>query len=103
MIRNRYRRIVLFSARILIGFIFWDLVLPRIGFRKWAQQTRSERIRRSAVSFRTLAIEMGGVLIKVGQFLSTRVDVLPVEFTEELRGLQDEVPAVDYEEIRLVA
>ncbi|MCB0033031.1 MAG: AarF/ABC1/UbiB kinase family protein, partial [Anaerolineales bacterium] len=34
-------------------------------------------------------------LIKLGQFLSARVDVLPVEITNELQGLQDEVPPVD--------
>ncbi len=49
-----------------------------------------------------LAVQMGGVLIKVGQFLSTRVDVLPPEFTDELQGLQDEVPAVDFYDIRKV-
>jgi hypothetical protein len=32
------------------------------------------------------------VLIKVGQFLSARVDVLPESVTAELAGLQDEVP-----------
>lgn len=103
MLRSRYRRIVFFSARILIGFIYWDLFLPRIGFRGWSQRTRSNRIRRSAVSFRNLAVQMGGVLIKVGQFLSTRVDVLPKEFTDELQGLQDEVPPVAFEAMRGVA
>jgi predicted unusual protein kinase regulating ubiquinone biosynthesis (AarF/ABC1/UbiB family) len=37
---------------------------------------------------------MGGVMIKLGQFISTRVDVLPEEITAELAGLQDEVPSV---------
>jgi len=46
---------------------------------------------------------MGGVLIKVGQFLSTRVDVLPAEVISELSGLQDEVPPENFEDIRLVA
>lgn len=103
MIKKRYRRIVLFFGRILGGFIFWDIVLPRIGLRGWAENTRKNRIRKSAIAFRTLAIELGGVLIKVGQFLSTRVDVLPLEFTDELQGLQDEVPPVLFEEIREVA
>ncbi len=39
-------------------------------------------------------------MIKVGQFLSARLDVLPVEITEELAGLQDEVPPEKFEEIR---
>jgi len=50
-----------------------------------------------------MAIRMGGVMIKVGQFLSSRLDVLPVEITDELSGLQDEVPAEDFDAIRILA
>lgn len=103
MYRARYRRIVLFFARVLLSFAFWDLFLPRIGLGKRGRQTRKARMQRSAVAFRGLAIDMGGVLIKVGQFLSTRADVLPVEVTRELSGLQDEVPAVPFEAVRAVA
>jgi predicted unusual protein kinase regulating ubiquinone biosynthesis (AarF/ABC1/UbiB family) len=103
MARSRYRRIVLFFARIIVSIIFWDLFLPRIGLRSLASKTRAKRLRESAISFRALAIQMGGVLIKVGQFLSTRVDVLPREITSELSGLQDEVPPVDYAAIKEVA
>jgi predicted unusual protein kinase regulating ubiquinone biosynthesis (AarF/ABC1/UbiB family) len=46
---------------------------------------------------------MGGVMIKVGQFLSSRLDVLPNEITTELAGLQDEVPPEDFEAIRAEA
>jgi predicted unusual protein kinase regulating ubiquinone biosynthesis (AarF/ABC1/UbiB family) len=103
MIRYRYRRITLFFGRILLGFIVWDLIFPKIGFRRWARRTRPRRLKQSAAAFRNLAVEMGGVLIKVGQFLSSRVDILPKEFTDELAGLQDEVPPEDYAKIRLVA
>jgi predicted unusual protein kinase regulating ubiquinone biosynthesis (AarF/ABC1/UbiB family) len=103
MIRARYRRIVFFFARILSSFVVWDLVLPRIGFKGYAQRTRPERLAKSAAAFRVLAVRMGGVMIKVGQFLSARVDVLPPEFTQELVGLQDEVPPVPFEAIRKVA
>jgi predicted unusual protein kinase regulating ubiquinone biosynthesis (AarF/ABC1/UbiB family) len=103
MLRARYRRIVFFFARILLGIIFWDLILPRLGGRETANRTRPERLRRAAASYRRLAVDMGGVMIKVGQFLSTRVDVLPPEFTDELQGLQDEVPPEDFDAIRRVA
>jgi predicted unusual protein kinase regulating ubiquinone biosynthesis (AarF/ABC1/UbiB family) len=46
---------------------------------------------------------MGGVMIKVGQFLSSRVDVLPEEITKELAGLQDEVAPESFEDIRQLA
>lgn len=103
MIRHRYRRIVGFFARLLISFALWDLLLPRIGFRSWSRRTRPERLKRSAQAYRALAVQMGGVLIKVGQFLSSRVDILPEEVTNELEGLQDEVPPEKFEDIRRVA
>ena len=99
MLRTRYRRIVLFFARIVISLITWELILPRLGFRKRVQQTRSDRLQQIAAAFRILAIEMGGVMIKVGQFLSSRLDVLPIEITNELANLQDEVPAEEFDAI----
>jgi predicted unusual protein kinase regulating ubiquinone biosynthesis (AarF/ABC1/UbiB family) len=103
LLRARYRRIMYFFAGVAINFIFWEVLLPRIGLRALARRTRSNRYRSVAARFRTLAIRMGGVMIKVGQFLSARLDVLPPEITEELAGLQDEVPPEKFEEIRKLA
>lgn len=101
ILRVRYWRIVLFFARVVLGIIFWDIFLSRIGLGFLARGNRSQRYRQIATRFRALAIRLGGVMIKVGQFLSARLDVLPPEITDELAGLQDEVPPVDYESIRL--
>jgi len=103
MIRSRYRRIVFFFAQLILSLVWWDIVLPRLGLRGWSRRTRPERLRRWAVRFRVLAIHMGGVLIKVGQFFSARVDVLPDVVTAELTGLQDEVPAERFEDLRRLA
>lgn len=75
----------------------------RLGLRKLSRRTRPIRMRKIASSFRKMAIDMGGVMIKVGQFLSSRVDVLPEQVTDELAGLQDEVPAEDFDDILSVA
>jgi len=99
-LRLRYLRIMVFFARAALGFIFWELILSRIGLRGLTRRTRSNRYQRVAVQFRKLAIRMGGVMIKVGQFLSARLDVLPQEITTELSGLQDEVPPEKFEDIR---
>jgi predicted unusual protein kinase regulating ubiquinone biosynthesis (AarF/ABC1/UbiB family) len=101
--RGRYFRILYFFAGVIARFILWELIIARLGFRKWTRRTRPERSRREAVRFRVLALHMGGVMIKVGQFLSSRLDVLPPEVTDELANLQDEVPAVPYEEIKELA
>jgi predicted unusual protein kinase regulating ubiquinone biosynthesis (AarF/ABC1/UbiB family) len=101
--RRRYRQILFFWARVVIHLVWWDLLLGRIFiFRPRVLATRPARFRRLSRRFRLLAVNMGGVLIKLGQFLSSRVDVLPAEVTEELAGLQDEVPAVAWPEIAAV-
>jgi len=102
-LRLRYRRIMAFFTRAAASFVFWEIILPRLGLRIWSRRTRSDRLRRIAVQFRTLAIRMGGVMIKVGQFLSARLDVLPPEITDELSNLQDEVPAEAFADIRRLA
>lgn len=99
MDRSRYRRIVFFFARVLISLAFWDLLLPRLGLGRWSRSSRSRRLTWIGANFRALAVRLGGVLIKVGQFLSARVDVLPDEITLELAGLQDQVPAEDSQAI----
>ena len=90
--RRRYLRIVLFLSRLLLSLLWWELILGRFPSRGLAQRGATERRRRWAASFRDLAVEMGGVLIKLGQFLSSRADVMPPEITKELAALQDEVP-----------
>ena len=102
MFKNRYRRITFFFAQIISSIILWELVFPRIGLRSRSQDTRSDRLRKIAIRFRLLAIDMGGVMIKLGQFLSTRADVLPDEITSELAGLQDEVPAESFNAIQQI-
>lgn len=102
-LRARYFYILTFFGRAIMSFIYWELFLPRIGFRALVRRTRSNRSRDLAARFRAMAIHMGGVMIKVGQFLSSRLDILPPEVTDELSGLQDEVPAEDFVAIRRLA
>jgi predicted unusual protein kinase regulating ubiquinone biosynthesis (AarF/ABC1/UbiB family) len=102
-LRTRYLRILTFFLGIILRLIFTELVLARLGFRGWVRRTRAERLRNEALRFRELAIQMGGVMIKVGQFLSSRLDVLPREVTNALADLQDEVPAEEFSGIKELA
>ncbi|WP_460798182.1 ABC1 kinase family protein [Microbacterium sp. GXF0217] len=98
--RARYRRIVGFAAREFLKVWWYELILPRIGMASVAERTRAARLQRFARRFHVLAVGLGGLMIKVGQFMSSRLDVLPPEITAELEGLQDEVPAVAFSDIR---
>ena len=101
--RARYRRILRFASWYLAVTWWFELVLPRIGLRRLAERTRAARMRRFARGFHVLAVDLGGLMIKVGQYMSSRLDVLPPEITKELEGLQDEVPPVPFPAIRAFA
>lgn len=88
---QRYRKLRRFLARTFLEAFLHDVVLAR-PFLRWARRDPLERWTEVARRYRALAGEMGGVLIKLGQFLSIRVDILPPEVTRQLAGLQDEVP-----------
>ncbi|QDZ13555.1 ABC1 kinase family protein [Humibacter ginsenosidimutans] len=101
--RARYRRILRFALRYLVQTWWFELVLPRIGLARLSERGRAARLTRLAQRFHVLAVELGGLMIKVGQFLSSRLDVLPPEITKELAGLQDEVPPAPFDAIRRLA
>lgn len=82
---------------VLLGLIGGAL---RVWVRIWLQQRSDgegdgaalvEAERRFARRFVEVAVRFKGGLIKIGQVASLRVDVLPVEVSEELARLQDRV------------
>ena len=63
-------------------------LLRIIGFWRRYDQARAVRLR--------LALEaLGPIFVKFGQVLSTRRDLLPTDFADELAKLQDRVPPFD--------
>lgn len=102
-LRARYRKILRFASRYIVQEWWFEVLLPRIGLARIARQSRARRVSGIAQHFHALAVELGGLMIKVGQFMSSRLDVLPPEITSELEGLQDEVPAAQIDEVRELA
>jgi len=43
-------------------------------------------------------LDLGPTFIKIGQFISTRGDLYPLEFVKELESLQDDVTVVEYDD-----
>jgi ubiquinone biosynthesis protein len=94
--------------RIMVKFGFGDL-LDRLGLGEafnraqrlvglTAPDSRPTRPRR----LRQAMEEMGPVYVKLGQYLSTRQDILPVEYLEELAVLQDSVPPMLSSDVRRI-
>ena len=97
--KKRFVKGLLIAIRIIISYRLFNLLSFFMGTEK-KQYLLKDLHRRTAIYIREKAIEMKGLMIKVGQFLSSRVDFLPDEYTSELSLLQDSVPAHDYNKIR---
>ncbi|SDJ74728.1 ABC1 kinase family protein [Salimicrobium halophilum] len=75
--------------------MFWFQKLNRI----WDQETERKwevLLKDMATEYRQRAVYLGGLLIKFGQFLSSRGDLLPASFIRELEGLVDRVQPVPF-------
>jgi predicted unusual protein kinase regulating ubiquinone biosynthesis (AarF/ABC1/UbiB family) len=91
----------------------WSFVLTLL-FRLWlynkswsypggvteAKQTARRKIQ--ALWIRNTLLDLGPTFIKVGQLFSTRADIFPLEYVEELAKLQDKVPAFSYEQVEAI-
>ena len=58
--------------------------------------------RKNARRFRKTSLEQGGAFLKIGQILSSRPDLLPAAWVEELAQLQDQARPETFEAVRAV-
>src|SRR3970040_1423953 len=63
--------------------------------RKWVKKD-GKNARKVLNTF----ISLGPVYIKLGQWLSSRADILPQPYLEELAKLQDNVPAAPFDQVK---
>ncbi len=72
--------------------------------RRWLKKDSSEsdmaRYRRNARRALGAFVALGPVYIKLGQWLSSRADILPKPYMDELAKLQDDVPVTPFEKVR---
>ncbi len=72
--------------------------------KKWINQDKteidSEQFRKNARKVLDTFISLGPVYIKLGQWLSSRADILPQPYLEELAKLQDSVPAAPFDQVK---
>nr|WP_243847148.1 lipopolysaccharide core heptose(II) kinase RfaY [Thalassobacillus devorans] len=82
------------SAKFMLQ-LFWFHKTNRI----WDEETKrnwDNLMAKQAHEYRVKSIRLGGLLIKFGQFLSSRADLLPQVFIKELEGLVDRVKPVPF-------
>lgn len=66
------------------------------------EEKKVARRKRQAIWIRDTFLDLGPTFIKVGQLFSTRADLFPSEYVEELSKLQDRVPAFSYEQVVVI-
>ncbi|MFM5983671.1 MAG: ABC1 kinase family protein [Sphaerospermopsis kisseleviana] len=91
----------------------WSFVLT-LMFKIWrynkawsypggvTEAKQAARRKAQAIWIRETFLNLGPTFIKVGQLFSTRADIFPSEYVEELSKLQDRVPAFSYEQVEAI-
>ncbi|MDV3001280.1 MAG: putative protein kinase UbiB [Chroococcopsis gigantea SAG 12.99] len=93
------RRLDIWRFVLTLLYQFW------LNGKKWSYaggySEEKVRIRRKkqAAWIRESLLQLGPTFIKVGQLFSTRADLFPSEYVDELSKLQDQVPAFTYDQV----
>jgi ubiquinone biosynthesis protein len=93
LIRHGLDRLV-FAMRIFRSVRFIERLLPWNWFKR-ERGSQAERVR-------LVLEELGPIFVKFGQILSTRRDLLPEDYADELAKLQDNVPPFPGEQARQI-
>lgn len=88
-------------TRVAARYRFWSIRSAFIPRSK--MPAALDRLhRKSAQSFRDISLQHGGAFLKIGQLLSSRPDILPESWVDELSSLQDQASKEPFDSMRAV-
>ena len=96
------RRIHVWSCVLRFTTELWLNGKPWTYRDGYTEENRAARRRKQAIWIRETFLDLGPTFIKLGQLFSTRSDLFPSEYVEELSKLQDKVPAFGYEQVKQI-
>lgn len=102
---RRYRKIAEVMARHGFGAVVSQLGLEgtwRFPARLLSRERQPTTPRSAATHLREALEELGPTFIKLGQIASTRPEVLPPAYLQELSKLQDDVPPAPWDDVQAV-
>ncbi|MCH7483677.1 MAG: AarF/ABC1/UbiB kinase family protein [Chloroflexi bacterium] len=100
---SRTYAVVSLAARVYLGYKWITVREKRFGLRhKKAQRQRLRHHTWSANHFYDTAVRRQGLLIKLGQIIGSRPDLIPDEYIDVLSRLHDTVPPRSFNVIRRV-
>lgn len=87
----RLADVLIAAARIYCGYKSIQLWCRLVSDKKKESLYRRQDLRAAQILYRA-SIRLEGLLIKAGQFIATRADILPPEWVDTLSSLHDRVP-----------
>ncbi len=102
---KRYGQIIEVLQKYGFGYIVDQIGLSSIRdlTYKFKNKDKVNRLNNPGpVRVRKILEELGPTYIKLGQLLSMRHDLIPLEYAAEFAKLQDDVPSFDFEEVGVI-
>ncbi|TGL18762.1 AarF/ABC1/UbiB kinase family protein [Leptospira yanagawae] len=97
--QNRSISIYSFVIKTYFQYLILSKISKRILSKENYQLKRIQFLKKKGIETKHLFFQLGGVYIKIGQFLSNLFHILPEEYLWELQDLQDKIPPRDFNEI----
>ncbi|XDD48128.1 ABC1 kinase family protein [Leptospira sp. WS39.C2] len=96
---NRSGSVYSFVFKTYLQYFYLSKILKKFLSKEKYEIKRVQFLKDKGLETKNLFFQLGGVYIKIGQFVSNLFHILPEEFLWELQDLQDKIPPRDFLDI----